>query len=343
LINDDITGNNVVGISFGRSGALRQAIVGGTFGADNLDFYTGGDLTTPKMRLDFAGNLSIGSTATPKGKLYVSGGVSSDNGNFAFYAKNGADQSDFGPTSGTIGGAQPFSIYAENRVGASEFNAFSDARIKNVKGASDSQSDLAKLMAIQVTDYSFRDTVKNDDRPQKKVIAQQVEQVYPQAVSQSTDVVPDIMKKADIQDGWVMLATDLKKGEKVRLLTGANTDKLCEVIEVTAGKFRIALDTAEKEVFVYGREVNDFRSVDYDAIAMLNVSASQQIKKDSDSAEEALRKENESLRARIAILEEAKTANENRFAALEAAVLGKTESRTEATKSNSATTLVISK
>ena len=30
-------------------------------------------------------------------------------------------------------------------------------------------------------------------------------------------------------------------------------------------------------MFVYGREVNDFRSVDYDAIAMLNVSATQEL------------------------------------------------------------------
>lgn len=31
------------------------------------------------------------------------------------------------------------------------------------------------------------------------------------------------------------------------------------------------------EVFVYGREVADLRSVDYDAISMLNVSATQEL------------------------------------------------------------------
>ena len=31
------------------------------------------------------------------------------------------------------------------------------------------------------------------------------------------------------------------------------------------------------EVFVYGREVDDFRTVDYEAISMLNVSATQEL------------------------------------------------------------------
>jgi hypothetical protein len=36
---------------------------------------------------------------------------------------------------------------------------------------------------------------------------------------------------------------------------------------------------AADQVFVYGREVKDFRSVDYQAIAMLNVSATQELAK----------------------------------------------------------------
>ncbi len=31
-----------------------------------------------------------------------------------------------------------------------------------------------------------------------------------------------------------------------------------------------------KTVFVYGREVNDFHTVDYEALSMLNVSATQE-------------------------------------------------------------------
>lgn len=169
--------------------------------------------------------------------------------------------------------------------------------------------DLRALMGIQVTDYTYRDTVTKGSAPQKKAIAQQVEKVYPSAVSRSTDVVPDIFKKATAKDGWVQLATDLKRGDRVRLL-GGKTEGIHEVLEVRADAFRTDFREVG-EIFVYGREVNDFRSVDYEAIAMLNVSATQQIKKDTDTLLKALREENAGLRAKL-------ESQEQRLAAVEA-------------------------
>ncbi len=52
-----------VGIGFGNN-STRQAIVGGTFGNDFLDFYTGGALTLPKMRMDFNGNITLNDPRT---------------------------------------------------------------------------------------------------------------------------------------------------------------------------------------------------------------------------------------------------------------------------------------
>ena len=43
------------------------------------------------------------------------------------------------------------------------------------------------------------------------------------------------------------------------------------------GRFRTGFAADGEEVFVFGREVKDFRNVDYDAIAMLNVSATQEL------------------------------------------------------------------
>ena len=78
------------------------------------------------------------------------------------------------------------------------------------------------------------------------------------------------------------------------------------------GKFRTGLQSEDEQVFVYGREVKDFRSVDYEAIAMLNVSATQEIKKEKDAEVKALQDENATLRATLATLE-------TRLAALEKA------------------------
>lgn len=75
-VNNSATDGNtsspdVAGIAFGNN-STRQAIVGGTFGNDYLDFYTGGLLTTPKMRIDINGNVGIG-TDSPQWPLHVVG------------------------------------------------------------------------------------------------------------------------------------------------------------------------------------------------------------------------------------------------------------------------------
>jgi hypothetical protein len=152
-------------------------------------------------------------------------------------------------------------------------------------------------MKIQITDYLYKDLVNNSNKPQKKVIAQQLETVYPQAVSQSTSVVPDIYQKATVKDGWTVLATDLKKGDRVKLI-GDKEYGVHEVLEIAVGKFRTDFK-ADGNVFVYGREVNDFRSVDYEAISMLNVSATQELSKKLEEKDAVIA----ALEARLSALE----------------------------------------
>jgi hypothetical protein len=148
----------------------------------------------------------------------------------------------------------------------------------------------------------------------KKVTGQQVEKVFPQAVSKHTNVVPDIYQQASIQDGWVSLATDLKKGERLKLITANGEEGIHEVLEVAQDRFRIDFKPTGNKIFVYGREVKDFLTVDYEAISMLNVSATQQIKKEKDEEVKALQEENAALRGQLA-------EQEKRLAAIEALLL----------------------
>lgn len=194
------------------------------------------------------------------------------------------------------------SILAAGSVAAPQFDAFSDERIKNVERRSDSSQDLATLLKLEVTDYRYKDVSSKGRGARKKVIAQQVEKVFPQAVSLITGVIPDIYAQATMVEGWVELATDLKKGEQVRLISDTK-DEIYEVIEAETDRFCVQDPPADEKIFVYGRQVKDFRTVDYDALSMLHLSATQQLKQDTDEEIKELRAMNLALIKRLEALE----------------------------------------
>ncbi len=170
-----------------------------------------------------------------------------------------------------------------------------------------------RLLGIKITDFTYRDSVSQSGTPQKEVIAQQVKEVFPQAVHTGTGVIPDIYKKTTIKDGWVELETNLKTGERVKLIS-ADGENLHEVTDVAAGRFRTEATIKDGDIFVFGREVSDLLSVDYEAIAMLNVSATQELVRDSEAAKKELNAKNAALEAKLA-------AAEKRLDALEAQIV----------------------
>jgi len=262
---------------------------------------------------DFSGRVGIGTTA-PRAPLDVAVSLTGYAGSFMRLGYTGTPS--LALTTGYVTTDNP-SIIATGDILSGAMIIASDARLKKVGGRSDGGADLNKLMGIEVTDYTMVDAVTQGDRPYKKVIAQQVEGVYPQAVSRTTGVVPDIYAKAEANGGLIALTAPLKAalklGDKVRLVNEQGSD-LHEVTQVTSTGFRVK-EPINGPVFVYGREVSDFRSVDYDAISMLNVSATQELARQlaAEKAEvETLRDENRSLAAKL-------DAMEARFARLEKA------------------------
>ncbi|MEB3151555.1 MAG: hypothetical protein VKL60_21385, partial [Sphaerospermopsis sp.] len=222
------------------------------------------------------GNVGIGTITPNKGRLHIEGSVNYQHPDgYGYLVTQSKDPRRVYESAGNV----PYSLYATDRIGCSEFNAFSDLRIKEIKGNSDSQTDLKTLLQIQVTDYYYKDKIANGNRPKKKVIGQQIASVYPQAVSTHIDIVPDILEFAVIEDNWVTLNNhNLKIGDKVKILWNDNNSQLFTVEDITTDKFKIPLNYTG-DIFVYGREVDDFHVVDYDSLSMLHISATQELYK----------------------------------------------------------------
>jgi hypothetical protein len=290
-------------MSFVRVGHVATSL---GYGQSSSNFGFGpagvGAFTPSWLLFTAAGNVQIG-TASNQARLNI--GTSSGT-----YATIGYLDTNGGQAGDTASATHNTSIFADGRIIAPYVGINSDLRIKTDLHPSDSGKDLATLMGIEVTDYQLKDKVANGKGPQKKVIAQQVETVYPQAVLQTTGVVPDLYKKAAVQGGWVELSTDLKKGDRVKLI-GKTDQAVHEVLEIRDGAFRPDGQVKDEQVFVYGREVSDFRTVDYDALAMLNVSATQELARKL----ETVQAENAALRRELAAKEESMEA---RLIALEA-------------------------
>lgn len=231
---------------------------------------------TERMRIASNGYVGIG-TSSPNAPLHISG-----TGSSVSYYRNATGTGDGWSNTSYTSYSDAFSLIVSHGILADLIYLQSDERIKVIENFSDAEKDLETLLKIQITDYHYKDSVANGTSKHKKVIAQQVEKVFPQAVRKSESPIPDIFAEAAITNGWVQLATDLTVGEKVKLLTKQGEIQAA-VTAARADGFQVHTDVENGNVFVYGRIVDDFRVVDYDAISMLNVSATQQLNHDLET------------------------------------------------------------
>lgn len=327
-INRPAEGHTAAHMSFVRVGLVATGLGYGqsssTFGFGPA---TTGAFSPSWLGFSTTGNVKIGTSTLSTARLSV-GSVSAVTSIIGYLDS-------FGGQTGDSNITRNLSIQADGVIVSPLVAVNSDLRIKTDLHPSDSGKDLVTLMGIEVTDYHLKDKVANGKGPQKKVIAQQVETVYPQAVLQTTGVLPDLYKQAAVKDGWVELATDLKKGDRVKLI-GKTDQSVHEVLEIRDGAFRPNGQVNDEQVFVYGREVSDFRTVDYDALAMLNVSATQELARQLETVQD----ENAALRRELAAKERELAAKdesvEARLIALERRISGEGEAQTVSLKTASA-------
>ncbi|MDN3693238.1 tail fiber domain-containing protein [Chryseobacterium tructae] len=196
------------------------------------------------------------------------------------------------------------SIYADGNIisvgklSVAQTSLFSDKRIKSIVGKSDGANDLELLKKLGITNYFMKDESVYGKQKFKKVIAQEVEAVYPQAVSRSSvkTFIPNIYQLAKQNDGVLIFEKPIviAKEDKFLKIYDETGEVILEIQASTPNSITVNLTNKNLKgrLFVYGTEVSDLRTVDYDALSMLNISATQELAKKV----EALEKENEALK-----------------------------------------------
>jgi hypothetical protein len=206
-------------------------------------------------------------------------------------------------------------IRAEGNIWANGFPfvSSSDRRIKNVIGKTNNQKDLNDLMNIEITDYEFIDKVLHGNRVHKKVIAQQVEAVYPNAIDKTSNVIPsvfEVAKQVKVEGGKTIIETSkphqFATGDEVKLILEKIGEKQFTVSVLNDNTF-VVDEVLSSNVFVYGKTVNDFLTVDYDALTTLNISATQHLSKEVDSLKSKLNDCEKKITALEATLEALKS------------------------------------
>ncbi|MEI6676395.1 MAG: tail fiber domain-containing protein, partial [Verrucomicrobiota bacterium] len=203
-----------------------------------------------------------------------------------------------------------------------QFLAYSDRRIKRDFKPSLMANDLALIEKLKPTNYRMVDPEAGNDW-KKGFIAQEVEKVIPQAVSLSSEFVPEIMAMAtashfDAAEKTLALTLPkdhaLRVGDKVRLhLDGRRLDL---TVSTVPGAREFVVRGCDKEplkVLVYGKQVHDFRTVDYDRIFTTGIGAIQELDRQLKEKDARIA----ALEAKLATQAEVDASHNARLVALE--------------------------
>ena len=279
---------------------------------------------TTRLHISTAGKIGIGTTS-PGVPLHVA----SDNSyTFTRIAKYANDSNS---NNGSI--TRNVSIRTDGEVVATEaYWLKSDQRKKELVRRSDSAEALRRIQELQVTEYRLRDKIQYGDSVQLGFFAQEVEQTVPEAVSQGVDFLPDIYAMASEVEHNASEETltirmenghGLRVGDRVRLMSESQRTE-SEVVEIVDARTFIVSgwEAPQKEVFVFGREVDDFRTVDYDHIFTMGISALQEVNRKLDESNEQLRTRLTEVEDENRLLKESFASLMERVDALETQVAG---------------------
>ena len=182
----------------------------------------------------------------------------------------------------------------------------SDSRIKtNIQDINDDNA-LQKILQIQPKTYEYIDKKTRGYKVVYGFIAQQIQEVLPDAVLISNESIPNIYKECECSDNIITFDETVNINlfnidSKIILMDDTNNQKPYTITEIIQESNQIKLNEniQGSNCFVYGTEVNDFHALNKDYIFTLNVCATQELHRIIQQQQEQIN----SLIRRIEILE----------------------------------------
>jgi hypothetical protein len=289
-----------IGIGFLESFIYNESNTQMAFGTSN----------ERRMLITVDGNVGIGTGGhTPRARLDVRSGPSINTGTSLIYVINWADtgtiiDNDF---FGTIFPQNyTISIFASNdiQLGGTIFK-YSDKRIKKNIRDIDGNTALSQIRKLQPKIYNYIDEISKQGDVYG-FIAQETEDVITYSSIKTKDYIPNFYCKGDIATidqtnhiYEISTENELKfekvldasgneiSNYKIKLYDATNKEYICTLIHRNDAKtIRVKCDNEyifstieeyKNAVFIYGQEVNDFYSLEKDAIFTVATAALQEV------------------------------------------------------------------
>lgn len=255
------TSTGVAGVNIYGTGGISANTVNATNGIS-----TGGSLTisggTPNLSGNYtaaAGSLTANNvTGVPVGYIYWGGG-------------NGTAVAAYSCPSGTA-----YSLKADNAILANGFISTSDKRVKrDIKSI---ENSLEIINKIEPKNYNMIETAEN----RYGFIAQEVEEILPNAVILSNDFIPNIFDYGTYDDKIITFDNknnlEIVEGDEIKI--NYQSCRVDEVIDKNSFRIHKKLEVDENnKVFIMGTKVKDFKCINYDMITSINTASIKELHK----------------------------------------------------------------
>jgi hypothetical protein len=164
------------------------------------------------------------------------------------------------------------------------FYIYSDKRIK--KDFEPINNSLETIEKINLTSFRYIDWKQKGNIKNYGIIAQEVEEIIPEVINKHQDFIPNIYKNANSYDGISNIyieIDDISIGDKIKIYDDKNKEHIKEVIDINEDYITIDSPIEDYEedspLFIYGKEIPDVKNVNYEALFIINMRATQELYK----------------------------------------------------------------